>query len=408
MKNNNKSIILIIPYGSVGGIERLAMTFYKHYKEMGYNVKTLKFIKQKTDIINFGEDELFLSNRDFFEMTLTQRVLFYLKLPWIIRKLIKNNEITHSIAFGDMANLFSSLTFTNEFKVGSIHSLKSRELLRSKVFGKVIKVGYKSSYKKLDKLVCISKAIKNDLIENCGYKFSNTTVIYNPHDILKIQQLSNEPITDLNELKIFKRKTIVFLGRISVEKAPWHFIKAFYLLKQNISDINLVLIGDGDMSVVKYIEDLVELYNLGDSVHFFGRKKNPYKYLKSASVLVLSSHYEGTPNVIVESIAVGTPVVTSFATKGIIELMSLDDHHESDDNIILNSGIITPNLFKNNMGIPNSNNITKEEIKLANGLSTILSSKCAHNLLEKDKNELLSKFNKNTITHQYLINLCSN
>ena len=107
-----KSILLIMPYGSVGGMERLAINFYNYYKNNGYTVKAIKIIKLESDIINFGDDELFLSNIDFFEMSFAKRFLFYLKIPFMIRKIIKQNKTSHSIAFGDMANIFSSLTFS--------------------------------------------------------------------------------------------------------------------------------------------------------------------------------------------------------------------------------------------------------------------------------------------------------
>src|SRR5690606_37643501 len=125
--NKQKNILLIMPYGSVGGMERLAYNFYKCYIGMGYNAKALKLIKLDSDIINFGADELYLKDCDFSEMSKTERAFFYFKAPSMIKKIIKREQITHSISFGDMANFFSSLSGTKEFKIGSIHALKSIE-----------------------------------------------------------------------------------------------------------------------------------------------------------------------------------------------------------------------------------------------------------------------------------------
>jgi len=61
-QEKNKRILLIIPYGSVGGMERLAFSFYNFYKSLGYYSKAVKFIQLDSDIIHFGEDELFLSD----------------------------------------------------------------------------------------------------------------------------------------------------------------------------------------------------------------------------------------------------------------------------------------------------------------------------------------------------------
>lgn len=127
-------------------------------------------------------------------MSKVQRLKFYLSSPLFINKIIKKYKITHSIAFGDMANLFSSLSFSKEYKIGSIHALKSVEFKNDSTFNKIVKYGYKTCYKKLNKLVCISKAIKLDLINHCNYKFENLEIIYNPHDIESIERLSQEPL----------------------------------------------------------------------------------------------------------------------------------------------------------------------------------------------------------------------
>lgn len=398
-----KSILLIMPYGSVGGMERLALSFYSFYKNNGYSVKALKFIKLENDIISFDEDEIFLSDKDFSFMSKKDRMLFYLKTPKKINRIVKKYNVTHSISFGDMANLFSSLSFSGEYKIGSIHALKSIEFKHKTFFNKITNFGYKSSYKNLNKLVCISKAIKKDLIENCGYRFSNLEIIYNPHDIQSIINLSNEPLTDKYEINIFSKKTILFLGRMSIQKSPWHFIKAFKLVIKDLPETNLVLIGDGDKKVTEYLNKLIKNLNLEDHIYLLGRRSNPYKYLKNSDTLVLSSNYEGTPNVIVESIAVGTPIVSSYCTKGVIELMSLNDYDESFDNIDTETGIVTPNLFRGKLEIPSfKEGFLTEEKQLAEALKKILTTNKYKISLEKNRKQLLNKFDLQEVSLNYL------
>ncbi|AUP77265.1 glycosyltransferase [Flavivirga eckloniae] len=399
-----KNIVLIMPYGSVGGMERLALTFYNHYRSKGYNVKAIKLIKLKTDIINFNDnDEYFLSDKDFYELNPLKRVLFYVLAPFKIRKILKKENATHSIAFGDMANIFSSLTFTKENKISSIHALKSVELNDNNSFNKLIRFSYKKLYGAFNKVVCISNDIKRDLIENCGFKFpEKIEVIYNPHNVNRLVELSEESIDDKEELELFSKKTILFIGRLSVQKSPWHLIKAFHLLQQKSVDANLIFVGDGNMAVTNYVKELANKYNVINNIHFLGRKSNPYKYLKQANVLALASHYEGTPNVIVESIAVGTPVVSSYCTDGIIELMSLQSHDVKHDNVFVESGIVTPNLYKGTLGIPKKDVSIPEEEKFADALEYALeSTKLKDNLLnERDK--LLNKFDVEVVSEKYL------
>lgn len=400
-----KRILLIMPYGSVGGMERLALHFYNYYKTQGHHVYAVKFFGLPSDIINFHQDEWALSTKDLHELSKVKRLWFYVSAPFKLRKLIKNNNITHSIAFGDMANIFSALTYTKEFKIGSIHALKSVELNSHSFFTRLIKYTYRTIYKNLDKVVCISAAIKKDLLENCHYKFpENLQVIYNPHDIQTIQKLANEPIENPEEEALFKEQTIVFIGRLSHQKAPWHLINAFnHLIKTN-NNSHLIFIGDGDLEVTQYINNLIKSYNIQTRIHFLGRKSNPYKYLKRANVLALSSYYEGTPNVIVEAMALGVPIVSSNCTDGIIELMSLknlntvNNHH----NIRVESGIITPNFYKGALGFPESLNLTDEEEQFSEALENVLSNLNFKTILETNKNMLLNKFTVKISAENYL------
>jgi glycosyltransferase involved in cell wall biosynthesis len=406
LNNDDKRILLMLPYGSVGGMERLALTFYEYYKSLGYFVKALKFIKLESDIIDFGKDELFLSLKDFNSMSAQGRYGFYLRSPLALRKMIKKHKITHSIAFGDMANLFSSLTFTKEYKIGSIHSYKSIELSSSSVFNKLTQIGYKSSYKNLDKLVCISKTVREDLISKCNYRFKNIEVIYNPHNIESIRSKSCQKITDIKEQELFQNEIILFLGRLSLAKAPWHLINAFKVLQERRPNVFLVFIGDGESSVTEYVENFIRYLGLEEKVILLGRKNNPYIYLKQAKCVALTSNFEGTPNVIVEAIALGTPVVTSFCTAGILELMSVDETLVYDNEGILETeaGIITPNFYEGSLEVPQSfeNKPSDKERLFAKGLETVLDAKANGISIVSKQEVLLKKFDLPTIAKQYL------
>lgn len=398
-----KNILLIMPYGGVGGIERVANNFYNQYKSQGYIVKAIKIIQLDSDIIHFGDDEIALSKVDFYQMSFIKRFWFYCKIPFLIHQIIKKNNITHSISFGDMANVFSSISFSNEFKIGSIHSYKSVEFKNRNFLNIIFKWALKTTYYYFDKVVCISEAVKLDLIENCGFKFKNKLqVIYNPHNFEEILKLSNSPLESEIENQLFQDKIILFLGRITIVKAPWHLIKAFSLLQNNDNSIKLVFIGDGDKNVTKHLSQLVTKLGLQNNVIFLGRKINPYHYLKRASVLVLTSYYEGTPNVIVEAIACQTPIVSSKCTDGIRELMSHKEFEFRNDFFITESGIITPNFYKGNLSIPEDSDITSEEIIFSKALESVLNSAEYSTKLIKNRELLLAKFDLESIAASYI------
>lgn len=398
----DKRILLILPYGGVGGMERLALSFYSYYKKKGYYVKAVKFIKLASDIINFGEDEIFLADKDYVDMSKSSRLLFNFKAPLKLRRIIKGHKITHSIAFGDPPNLYSSITYTNEYKIGSIHALKSVELSNNSLLSKLTRFGFKYTYKRLDKLVCISKGIKKDLLENCNYQGEqNLEVIYNPHDLQEILNRSKEEVTNEEE-QLLSGNSVLFLGRLSTQKSPWHLIKAFSLVLKVIPDAKLIVIGDGDGNVLKHIQNLIDKLGIKKSITFLGRKSNPYKYLKRVKLLALASHYEGTPNVIVEAICLKTPVVSSYCTEGIVELMSLNFHKQSEENFKVESGIVTPNLFQGKLGLPANDEFIKEETQFAEGVIDVLKSDNVEQTLSEYREELLDKFNLERVASKYL------
>jgi glycosyltransferase involved in cell wall biosynthesis len=401
-----KTILLFMPYGSVGGMERLASYQYTAYKAMGYRVKVVKIIGLPDDVVYFGEDEIVLSTRDFYAYGTIARFWFYIRIPFMMRRLIQKYSVDFTLSYGDMANVFSAVTLTNEYKIAGIHALKSVEFKMSSFLNNIFRKSFQTIYCRFQKVVCISEAIKKDLLENCDYRFpGNLQVIYNPHDIASLQKQMLLPFNDAAEDALFYNPTIVFLGRMSVQKAPWHLIQAFALLKKEsrFSSVKLLMIGDGSVSVEAKCKSLIAQHQLESSVVFLGRRSNPYSYIYRATVLALTSYYEGTPNVIVEAMATGTPIVSSNCTRGIEELMALTPSERCEPWITTPAGLITPNFFKGVLDIPDTTSFVEEECQFAAALAEVIDhSEKYRSRLKKHQSELLSKFDLNEVALAYL------
>lgn len=397
-----RHILLIIPYGGVGGMERLALNLYRHYRSLGDRVKVMKLVRLPDDIVNFGEDEIALSERDLTEMSALRRAGFYLSIPFSIAKAVRAHGITHSIAMGDMANLFSSLSPSREFRVGSIHSLKSVELAGGGVLNRIFGLAYRTSYRRFDRVVSISRTIRNDLLDNCRYRFPhNLEVVYNPHDLSGIIEAATEALPP-DEAALFAGPTVVFLGRLTGVKALWHLIRAFQAVLGRGTQARLVFIGDGDADMTGYLLSLLEGYGMAAQVTFLGRRTNPYKYLAQADVLALSSHFEGTPNVIVEAIALGVPVVSSHCTDGVVELMSTREVTGFDTPLELEAGIMTPPLTGRRDEITHQTPMLPAELALADALVAVLGDSGYRESVRRNQGQLLEKFNLARAAEAYL------
>lgn len=399
---SHRHILLIIPYGGVGGMERLALNLYRHYKSLGDTVKVIKLVRLSGDIVNFGDDEIALSERDLAGMSPLRRLGFYLSIPFSIARTVRAHGITHSIALGDMGNLFSSLSPSREFKVASLHSLKSVELASGGILNAIFRLAYRTTYRRFDRVVCISRAIRKDLLQKCGYRFpDNLDVIYNPHDLTAITEAATDALAP-EEAALFSDKTVVFLGRVTGVKALWHLIRAFQVVLRRGQEARLVFIGDGDPDTRDYLQSLVSGYGVDERVTFLGSKLNPYKYLARADVLALSSHFEGTPNVIVEAIALGVPVVSSHSTDGVVELMSTRNLTGFATPLKLEAGIMTPPLSGHRDEITPQTPMMPAELALADALAAVLEDPGYRESVRRNRDQLLEKFELARSAQAYL------
>ena len=93
-------------------------------------------------------------------------------------------------------------------------------------------------------------------------------------------------------------------------------LKAYARLK---TDLHLVLLGKGNQE--ENLKKLAKKLNIENKVHFLGWQSNPYKYIKNAKLFVLSSNVEGFGNVLVESLILNTPVVSTNCPSGPNEIL---------------------------------------------------------------------------------------
>lgn len=102
----------------------------------------------------------------------------------------------------------------------------------------------------------------------------------------------------------------VAVGRFNVVKGFDLLVRAFNIVKKQLPDAELYIVGDykKDNSVYQEINKFVLDNGLSGSVYCTGFKDNPYVYMQNADCYVLSSRNEGLPNVMIEALYLGTPV----------------------------------------------------------------------------------------------------
>ncbi|UXD86142.1 glycosyltransferase [Thalassolituus hydrocarboniclasticus] len=163
-------------------------------------------------------------------------------------------------------------------------------------------------------LIALSQGIKDDLVNNLGCKAENITVIPNPYQIEEIRSLASQdgPLPDGDY--------IVYVASLNKRKRQQDLIRAFQMMKRQ--DLKLVLVGKGNDE--QRLRSFCEQNGLQDQVLFWGWDANPYRLIRNASLSMLTSEAEGLPRVLVESLIIGTPVVSTDCPSGPKEVLTGD------------------------------------------------------------------------------------
>ena len=172
-------------------------------------------------------------------------------------------------------------------------------------------------YPRANLIISPSRKIAKDIISQTGLG-SKVLVIHNPVDISAISEHAKEEI----DHKWYRKKEsiVIAVGRLGNEKGFDYLIKAIALLAGEGIQCKLIILGDGKEK--ENLLRLVEKLGLNDRVSFEGFQENPYKYLARSTVFVLSSLYEGFPNVLLEAMALGIPSVATRCPTGPDEIIT--------------------------------------------------------------------------------------
>lgn len=170
-----------------------------------------------------------------------------------------------------------------------------------------------AAYKKMDKIILVSKNAENSFLKRFPSLAIKTEVILNPVDIKKVNILSKQVC-----LKVNITPTIVSIGRLTNPKQIHRLLFVAKKFFKSGIPVKFQIIGDGELRLD--LENLAKELQVDHLVSFLGYQANPYPYIKSADVLVSASSYEGFGLVLCEAMALGVPVV-STKTAGPIEII---------------------------------------------------------------------------------------
>lgn len=106
------------------------------------------------------------------------------------------------------------------------------------------------------------------------------------------------------------KNNLVFAGRLTERKGIITLINAFKQVKDEINDIHLWILGDGELR--QFIHNQIEQLRLSEKVSVLGLVSNPYDYFSMADICIFPSHQgDGLMGTVLESMSAGKPVITT-------------------------------------------------------------------------------------------------
>lgn len=176
------------------------------------------------------------------------------------------------------------------------------------------------SYPEADAIVAVSEGVASDLAEAAGIPRAKITTVYNP---TLTPDFATRLATPIVHARLFDGPPVVLtVGRLAHQKDHGTLLRAFAKLREHYP-ARLAIGGKGSAKQVARIHELADQLGVRADVEVLGFLPNPLPYMARAAVFVLSSRFEGFPNVLLEALACGTPVVSTDCPSGPREI--LDD-----------------------------------------------------------------------------------
>ena len=306
MEKNKKKLIIFMPSMDGGGVEKnliiLSNFLSKHIKQLTlitFDDSFNKNFSKKIEIINYKKK----TNKNF------SKYFKYLVCLFILAKEIIKNRKTSVFSF--QANIYCLiLSQILQFKV-IIRSNSAPQGWTENFFKKMI---FKTFFKFAEKIIVNSKDFKKEIDKEYNIK---SVAIYNPLNIKEIKKKSKEKVN----IDFFKNQNtlkIINIARFTDQKDHITLLKAFRKISKKIK-AKLLIMGYGANK--KIINNFILNNNLKKIIKVIPFQTNPYKYLKKSDLFILTSIYEGLPNVLLEAMVLKKFIISSNCPTGPKEIL---------------------------------------------------------------------------------------
>jgi len=310
-----KNVTFLINSLTSSGAEKVMSVLITELVRQSYNVELICLEKNNFYALPKEVKVTYLSQGSGEESGV-QKLLAIPLLVWRLKQHIKGNNIAlvqSHIYRSNYINVLAKL-FGAGHQAQVVNAGRVSRYLEQGVLGKVNLFLIKHLYARADLIISKAEGMQADM--QALFHFKNAKkIINNPYDIEKIQTMAQEEVTDF----CFEadKTYLISVGRLIALKRNQD---TMHTLSKLPEDVALLLLGEGEER--EKLTALAKTLDIAKRVHFLGQVSNPYKYIFRADIFVSASESEGFPNVLVESMICGTPVISSDCVSGPREILA--------------------------------------------------------------------------------------
>ena len=309
MSDSSKSLILFLPDYGDGGLERMLVNLASQIARNGIRVYFIVCDASRPYLDDLDSSiELIVTSKDRPAMT---RELVSLLEQYRATSLLTAKELGLTIALKAKGQSSSDTRIYLRAITNISARIKHRHLLQ-RIKGEQAVRKLRKLYHQLDGIVAVSHGIAEDVHRISGIPLSQIEVAHNPVVTKKLHQRAVQPV-DHPWLLQQEIPVILGIGRLTKQKNFELLINAFALVRDN-RPAKLIIMGGGSRK--KKLIKQSERLGVVEDVDLPGFNPNPYSMLHHASLFVLSSNWEGSPNALTEALAVGCPAISTDCPSG--------------------------------------------------------------------------------------------
>ena len=296
-----KKLVIYIPSIESGGVEKNLFYISDYLLKKNIDLYVVTANRNKKKFFNNKIKFISPKNNKWNNSTRLMKTLICLSL------FLKTPTIRNTPVFSFQSNI-SAIIISKILGLKVIIRLNTST--EKYIDSQIKKIIFNFFYSMSDKIIVNSLKFKKNLKKTLKL---NSVLIYNP---IKIE---NKKKVLIKYFSNFKGIKILSIGRLTDQKDQIIILKSLKILVQKKLNFRFLLIGAGDKG--SELKNFVKKNNLSNYVRFAGFKMNAFKYIRSSDLFILSSKFEGLPNVLIEAQVQGVPIISSNCSTGPNEIL---------------------------------------------------------------------------------------